>query len=43
MSENDITKDILDASIKIHKQFGPGMLESVYEQLLAVELTRRGH
>ena len=43
MSENDITKDILDAAIKIHKQFGPGMLESVYEQLLEVELTRRGH
>ena len=43
MSENDITRDILDAAIKIHRQFGPGMLESVYEQLLAVELTRRGH
>jgi iron complex transport system substrate-binding protein len=43
MTENEITQDILDASIKIHKQFGPGMLESVYEQLLAVELTRRGH
>ena len=43
MSENDITKDILDASIKIHKQFGPGMLESVYEQLLAVELKSTEH
>ena len=43
MSENEITKDILDSAIKIHRQFGPGMLESVYEQLLAVELTRRGH
>ena len=43
MSENDITKEILDAAIKIHKRFGPGMLESVYEQLLAVELIHRGH
>ena len=43
MNENLITGDILDAAVKIHKRFGPGMLESVYEQLLAVELTRRGH
>ena len=43
MTENDITGDILDASIKIHRRFGPGMLESVYEQLLEIELRRRGH
>ena len=40
---NLITGDILDASVKIHKMFGPGLLESVYERLLAVELTKRGH
>ena len=40
---NKITGDILDASVKIHKMFGPGMLESVYERLLAVELEKRGH
>ena len=34
MSENDITGDVLDAAIKIHRRFGPGMLESIYEQLL---------
>jgi iron complex transport system substrate-binding protein len=33
----------LDASVKIHKLFGPGLLESVYERLLAVELRKRGH
>lgn len=43
MKENDITKDVLDASIKLHKKFGPGLLESVYEQLLEIELTKRGH
>ena len=43
MIENDITGDILDAAIKIHRRFGPGMLESVYEQLLEIELRKRGH
>ena len=43
MTENEITQDILDSSIKIHRQFGPGMLESVYEVLLEAELKRRGH
>ena len=43
MDENDITKDVLDAAVKLHRWFGPGLLESVYEQLLAIELTQRGH
>ena len=43
MSENDITGDVLDAAIKIHRRCGPGMLESIYEQLLEAELARRGH
>ena len=43
MSENDITRDILDAAIKIHRHFDPGMIESVYERLLESELQRRGH
>ena len=43
MEINDITGDVLDASVKLHKMFGPGMLESVYERLLAVELEKRGH
>ena len=43
MTENEITKDILDSSIKIHKKFGPGMLESAYEVILDAELKRRGH
>ena len=38
-----ITGDIIDSAMKIHKMFGPGMLESVYERILAIELKRRGH
>jgi iron complex transport system substrate-binding protein len=43
MTENEISGDVLDAAVKIHKQFGPGLLESVYETLLAIELRKRGH
>jgi GxxExxY protein len=38
MHENDISDRIINASIKIHRKVGPGMLESVYEELLAYEL-----
>lgn len=37
-----ITGNIVDASLKIHRDLGPGLLESVYEELLARELERRG-
>ena len=43
MTENEITGDILDASIKLHRQFGAGLLESIYETLLEIELKKRGH
>ncbi len=42
MEINDITGEIIDASIKIHKALGPGLLESVYEEVLHYELTKRG-
>ncbi len=32
-----------DSVEKIHNGLGPGLLESVYEVLLAMELERRGH
>jgi GxxExxY protein len=41
-SLNDITSQIIDAAIKIHRQLGPGLLESVYEIVLTRELERRG-
>ncbi len=40
--ENSIAKDIVDASFKIHLRLGPGLLESVYETILAHELVTRG-
>lgn len=42
MEINEITGEIIDASIKIHKVPGPGLLESVYEEVLHYELTKRG-
>ena len=37
-----ITGAVIDASIKIHRELGPGLLESVYEAVLARDLARRG-
>jgi len=39
---DDITGAVVDAAIKIHKELGPGLLESVYEVVLARALERRG-
>jgi len=39
---NDITGNIIAASIKIHKQLGPGLFESVYLEILQYELRKRG-
>jgi GxxExxY protein len=41
--ENEISGDIIDAAYKIHTQLGPGLLESVYEAVLAHDLVARGH
>jgi GxxExxY protein len=41
MIENEITGMIVDAAYKIHMNLGPGLLESVYETILDVELRRR--
>ena len=42
MHENDIAKIIVDAAFKVHKALGPGLLESVYETVLAHEIEKRG-
>ncbi len=39
--EEYIAKQVVDISIKIHKQLGPGLLESVYEKCLCHELIKR--
>ncbi len=38
---NEISKQILDASITVHKEMGPGLLEMVYELSLKKELQLR--
>ena len=43
ITENEISGDIVDAAIKLHQRLGPGLLESVYEMILAADLIRRGH
>ena len=42
MTENAIAKEIVDAAFRIHTTLGPGLLESVYDTVLAYELGRRG-
>jgi len=42
MTENELSKQIVDAAFQIHLKLGPGLLESVYEAVLAYELRKRG-
>ncbi len=42
MQENEITGLILDTCIRIHRELGPGLFESVYEEILAYELEKLG-
>lgn len=42
MSENEISKILVDIFIKVHSQLGPGLLESVYEEVICYELEKRG-
>lgn len=42
MHENDIAEVIVDSCFKVHTSLGPGLLESVYEAVLACELQKRG-
>ena len=39
---NEITSIIIEESIYIHRSVGPGLFESVYEELLAYRLIKRG-
>lgn len=42
LKENDLSKIILNACIKVHKELGPGLLESAYEACLEYELKKVG-
>ncbi len=42
MDANQISGAILDRALFLHRRFGPGLLESVYEEVLSYELTKCG-
>jgi len=42
MRENEVAQIIVDVAFHIHKQLGPGLLESVYEAVMMHELRKRG-
>ncbi len=41
MKENDITGALIDIFIKVHSRLGPGLLESIYEEVVCYELKKR--
>lgn len=42
MHINEITQQIIAAGITVHKALGPGLLESAYQKVFAIELNERG-
>lgn len=42
MKENELSYEIRGAAINVHKELGPGLLESVYEKSLTYELKKKG-
>jgi GxxExxY protein len=42
LAEEDLTREIIGAAMSIHKELGPGLLESAYQASMSHELTLRG-
>jgi len=42
VTENEVAKHVVDAAYRVHTTLGPGLLESIYEAALAIELEERG-
>jgi iron complex transport system substrate-binding protein len=40
---DEISGEVLDVALRLHRELGPGLLESVYETLLGARLERMGH
>ena len=40
MTENEVATQIVDVAFNIHKTYGPGLMESVYETIMAYELQK---
>ncbi len=43
MDENSLGKEIVDAAIAVHRELGPGLLETVYEVVLLDEIRKLGY
>ncbi|ANI90191.1 GxxExxY protein [Arachidicoccus ginsenosidimutans] len=41
MTENEIAKIVFETSLELHRNYGPGMFESVYEEILSYELAKK--
>ena len=42
MKENEISKIVVECALKVHRELGPGLLESAYEECLYYELIKTG-
>jgi len=42
MHENEIARIVVDTAYNLHKQIGPGLLESAYENALTFDILERG-
>ena len=42
MDIEEVASEIVDSAVKVHRELGPGLLESAYQQCLAYELSERG-
>ena len=43
MLEEELTKSIIGGAIEVHKHWGPGLYDDIYEKSLCRELSLRGH
>lgn len=42
LTENEISKTVVNCALRVHKSLGPGLLESAYEECLFYELKKEG-
>lgn len=41
IAENEISRIVFDTALRLHRQYSPGLFESVYEELIHYELTKK--